>query len=341
MHLLLYTYLLTSLTIATSGWSNPSSSSSEQKPHRAILVTGANKGQGKALCERILDEYDDTFIFLCSRDLQRGLDAAAGEELVRYQDRIRVIQLDVTCPSSVIAAVQDVQKVLRGFENGGKLYGIVSNAGILWGHTLLELMDVCATGVARVLDNFLPLMQEDGRVIVVSSGLAPLMLGYADSECHEKLMSGECSWEGTIEPMIYKCLETYDKYSMEDRPKKFAEIGFPGGPFAEVVPDFHMYGLAKMFADVYMLSLSKSHLNLRINSVDPGLVYTDLILKMEKYAGKEIEDTGAQTPKQGVEAAMRLLFEEGAGKSDASGEFYAMNKEKTNLVHSAIDVKPN
>jgi len=33
-----------------------------------------------------------------------------------------------------------------------------------------------------------------------------------------------------------------------------------------------------------------------INSCDPGLVYTDLILKMPKYAGKVREETGAQTP---------------------------------------------
>ena len=70
-----------------------------------------------------------------------------------------------------------------------------------------------------------------------------------------------------------------------------------------------------MFADVYMKVLARSHPNLRINSCDPGLVYTDLILKMPRYEGMAREETnGAQTPKMGVEAAMLLLFDENAGK---------------------------
>lgn len=46
---------------------------------------------------------------------------------------------------------------------------------ILWGYPLPELMDVCATGMKRMLDAFVPLVEEDGRVIAVTSGLGPLM----------------------------------------------------------------------------------------------------------------------------------------------------------------------
>jgi hypothetical protein len=98
-----------------------------------------------------------------------------------------------------------------------------------------------------------------------------------------------------------------------------------------------MYGLAKMFADSYMVSLGKKHPNLMINSCDPGLVYTELILKMPKYEGKSLQESGAQTPAQGVEAAMRLLFDKDV---QGSGHFYAMNKAKDRLLKSTIDVKP-
>jgi hypothetical protein len=43
---------------------------------------------------------------------------------------------------------------------------------------------------------------------------------------------------------------------------------------------------------------------------------------------------------QGVEATMRLLFDEDAGKGDESGKLYALNKEKTELLFSDIDKMP-
>ena len=330
-------------------------SSSPSAPMRNILVTGGNKGQGLALCVRILSEDDGSRVFLCSRNLKRGQDAAdklrreleergistcIGENNV---DRIQVIQLDVTSDESVASAAKCVQDILQsssGDGNGG-LYGVVSNAGILWGYPLSELMDVCAIGVRRVCDAFLPMIQEDGRLIVVSSGLGPLMNGYS-GERQRAMMDPSCTWEGTIQPMVEECLDAYASSTDQDRPKAFESIGFPGGPFAESAPDFHMYGLAKMFADVYMQVLARSHPTLRINSCDPGLVYTDLILAMPRYEGMAREETnGAQTPKMGVEAAMLLLFDENAGKGSDSGMFYAMSKDKKELLHSDIDKMPN
>mmetsp|Transcript_8930 Transcript_8930/g.12939 ORF Transcript_8930/g.12939 Transcript_8930/m.12939 type:complete len:325 (+) Transcript_8930:42-1016(+) len=319
-HLLILTIPFLILTVTTNGLS----------PQRSILVTGANKGQGYALCERILSEHSDTHVFLCSRDAELG--TAAKARLLSTtgysSDRVDVIQLDVTDPQSVKDACVSVQNKLS---KDRKLFGVVSNAGILWGHTLKELVDVCTIGVRRVLDAFLPLMEGGGRVIVVSSGLGPLMHGYSSKERQDALVSPDTTWED-LEGMMNECLALSEQAS----PEQFEEIGFPGGPFAESAPDFHMYGLAKMFADAYMLSLSRTFKSLRINSCDPGLVYTDLIGKMPKYDGLAIEDTGAKTPKEGVEAAMRLLFGE-----EESGRFYAMSKDGTDLLHSAIDKMPN
>mmetsp|Transcript_24786 Transcript_24786/g.34959 ORF Transcript_24786/g.34959 Transcript_24786/m.34959 type:complete len:338 (-) Transcript_24786:219-1232(-) len=329
------TYICLLISVASALASSPTTFS------RSILVTGANKGQGKALCERILTEHDDTRVFLCSRDTKRGEEAAASLRKLCADggsERVQVIQLDVTSPSSVSSAAKCVQESLGP---DGKLFGVVSNAGILWGYSLPELIDVCSTGVRRVVDEFLPLMEQDGRIIVVSSGLGPLMHGYSSEERQNSMMDPSCTWDGSIEPMIQECLNTYQTTTAEDRPSAFEQIGFPGGPFAEAAPDFHMYGLSKMFADAYMRSLARSFPKLRITSVDPGLVYTDLILKMDRYKGKEISETGAQTPHQGVEATMRLLFDSNAGSGDTSGQFYAMSKDKTELLHSDINKMPN
>lgn len=308
---------------------------------RSFLVTGANKGQGLALCKRILSEHVDTHVYLCSRDVQRGREAK--DKLIEELDgcdseRVEVLQLDVTSDISVQDAMKTVQLSLG---EGQRLSGVVSNAGVLWGYPLPELMDVCAEGVKRVLDAFVPLVEDDGRVIVVTSGLGPLMHTYAGEKHQIALKSDDCTWDKTIAPMIKSCIETYEateSSSLEERIAAFEQIGFPGGPFADSAPDFHMYGLAKMFGDAYMMHMAKKYPKLRVTSVDPGLVYTDLILRMPKYAGKEIGETTAQTPEEGVEAHMRLLFDDEAGKGDGAGKLYAMKDGK--LVFSDIDKMP-
>jgi len=312
---------------------------------RSILVTGANKGQGYALCDRILAERADTHVFLCSRDAQRGEDAARAL-LEKYPvDRLDVIPLDVTSDASVATAYELVTTNLAKHPHR-TLFGVVSNAGILWGYTLQELLDVCTVGVQRVMDAFCPLMDKGGRAIVVSSGLGPLMHGYSSEARQEKLKSADCTYED-IQGMMDECLAVIEESSSghdddeaRSLPAQFEEIGFSGGPFAESAPDFHMYGLAKMFADAYMLSLARQYPDLYVMSCDPGLVYTDLIGSMPRYQGKAREDTTAQTPHEGVEAAMRLLFD-ADGAPPESGRFYAMSKDGSELLHSEISKMPN
>ena len=309
-------------------------------PYKSYLITGANKGQGLALCERILTEHKDTHVFLCSRDLKRGEGAKQTllDDVGCDDDRVDVIQLDVTDDKSVESALTKVKSKLGDKK---QLSGVVSNAGVLWGYPLQELMDVCATGVKRVLDAFVPLVEDDGRVIVVTSGLGPLMHSYSSEERQAALMDVNSSWDDTLSPMIDECIDAYTKSkSIEERIAAFEEISFPGGPFAESAPDFHMYGLSKMFGDAYMIRVANKYSKLRVTSVDPGLVYTDLILKMPKYEGLKKEETTAQTPKEGVEGTMRLLFDDDdVGKGEGNGKLYALDKERQ-LVFSDINQMP-
>jgi hypothetical protein len=64
-----------------------------------------------------------------------------------------------------------------------------------WDKTLEELIDVCAIGVQRVLDGFLPLVEDGGRVIVMSSGLGPLIHGYSSQERKDAMTSPDCTWK--------------------------------------------------------------------------------------------------------------------------------------------------
>ena len=274
-------------------------------PLKSYLITGANKGQGLALCRRILIEHDDTHVFLCSRDATRGEEAKMSLLDLVCEDRVDVVPLDVTSESSVSDALSAVHSCIARRSSSGEspiqLSGVVSNAGILWGYPLQELLQVCTWGVKRVLDAFVPLLNEqsnDGRVVVVTSGLGPLMHQYSGEERQQAMMSPECTWE-TISSMMDECLGAYESTqddTLEARIETFDKIHFPGGPFADTAPDFHMYGLAKMFGDAYMKVIARKYPALRVTSVDPGLVYTDLILRMPKYEGKQKEDTTAQSP---------------------------------------------
>ena len=170
------TVIFTNIFLFLSTLSTVVTALAAPSPLKSYLITGANKGQGYATCERILSEHSNTHVFLCSRDLKRG-EEAKQKLIDEYcssngDSRVDVVQLDVTDDASVKSALETVQQKLG---EDGKLSGIVSNAGILWGYPLPELMDVCATGVKRVLDTFTPIIEDDGRVVVVTSGLGPLM----------------------------------------------------------------------------------------------------------------------------------------------------------------------
>jgi hypothetical protein len=178
--------------------------------------------------------------------------------------------------------------------------------------------------------------------VLSRSGLMPQ--GLQSQERKDVLSAPTTSWND-IELMIDECLnQPDDPTALQTVVEAFDAIGFPGGPFAEAAPDFHMYGLAKMFADAYMLSCSRKYPSRHINSCDPGLVYTDLIANIPRYQGKSFDQIpGAKSPEQGVEVVMRLLF---GGEGDGvalheSGRFYAMSKDMQQLLHSSIDRMPS
>jgi NAD(P)-dependent dehydrogenase (short-subunit alcohol dehydrogenase family) len=93
---------------------------------KRILVTGSNKGIGKAVCARLLTKYQDTHVLLGSRSLERGQEAI--QELVeqcgtQVASRLQLVQVDTSNDESV-------QKAAESIANEPKLYGIINNAGV-------------------------------------------------------------------------------------------------------------------------------------------------------------------------------------------------------------------
>lgn len=126
------------------------------------LVTGARGGLGMALCRALVREGHEVW----------GLDRAPGEE----GEGLRCLTADVTRAPELEDAREQVRK------QAGGLDGIVCAAGVYDLDSLLEMpeerfmrdFDVNLFGGFRVNQVFLPLLHPGGRIVMVSSELAPL-----------------------------------------------------------------------------------------------------------------------------------------------------------------------
>jgi len=73
------------------------------------VVTGANKGIGLGIVQRLLDETKDIYVFLGSRSLERG--EAGLKKIVKNdtKSRVSVLQLDVSDENSIKKAAEAVK----------------------------------------------------------------------------------------------------------------------------------------------------------------------------------------------------------------------------------------
>jgi len=120
------TFLLSALFLfwiaATVTTTNAMSTTASMK---RILVTGGNKGIGKAICEKLLKDWNDTVVLLGARDAERG--HAAIQDIVREvgdcRERLQLVVVDTSSDASVKQAAAKL-------EAEPPLYGIINNAGV-------------------------------------------------------------------------------------------------------------------------------------------------------------------------------------------------------------------
>ena len=133
------------------------------EPQKAVLVTGASTGIGRYVTEKLA--RDGYFVYAGAR---KPADLAALNAIKNVQ----AIELDVTDPAQIAAAVKTVTDGGRG------LYGLVNNAGVALSGQFADtkdedfdfVMKVNVYGPFRVTKAFAPLIiAAKGRITTIGS----------------------------------------------------------------------------------------------------------------------------------------------------------------------------
>lgn len=265
---------------------------------KTIVVTGANKGIGKATVERILRDHGDTRVLLGSRDLARG--QQAREELLttapQWEQRLSVLQIDVGDDASVQQAATELPP-----DDG--LYAVVNNAGIGFGDAdMQQTLNVNTLGVRRVCEAFIPRLDpEQGRVVNVTSASGPNFVSGCDRERQRFFVNAEQD-EAALWQLLKQCVR------MAESGDSFRKNGLGDGA---------SYGLSKALCNTYTILLARRYPKLRINACTPGFIETDMTRPQAQRMGKSPSAMGMKSPAEGTRATLHLLFGE-----VASGHYY-------------------
>lgn len=277
---------------------------------RRILVTGANKGIGLAIVTAILEEHDDTFVLLGSRDPGRG--HAAREGLVRahasFGERVEVVELDVASEARVVAAARHVAS--RFLEELTPLYAMVNNAGI-GSNAPRDVLEVNTLGVRRVCEAFLPLLHPtEGRIVNVTSASGPIFVQGCSPARQRFFVDPTVTW-----PRLQAVI---DEYLALAGHAAYAAAGLHDGD---------PYGFSKACANVYTVLLAREHPHLRINACTPGYIETDMTRPYAESSGKSPQAMGMKPPAAGARAPMFLLF----GDVHGTGRYYGSDGQRSPL----------
>lgn len=212
---------------------------------RVILVTGANKGIGYAMCKKILETQPAIHVLLGARDEKRGAQAVNSllMEVPNSQNRLEFLPIDVTSDKSVRAAAAIVAS---RFGSSSAIWGIVNNAGIAAGNAS-NILNVNVYGVKRVCEAFLPMIEPTGRIVNISSGVGPGYVRRTSAQEQALLCDPAVTWE-TLESYMHS------KGSSGNNP----------------------YGLSKAILNAYTMMLARENPGLAINACSPGYIKTDL-----------------------------------------------------------------
>jgi NAD(P)-dependent dehydrogenase (short-subunit alcohol dehydrogenase family) len=153
--------------------------------HKIALVTGGNRGLGKNTALRLADYGADSIITYHSHKEEAD---SVVSEIEAKDHRAVALQLDIGDIKSFDGFMQQVSNALKDKWGRDKFDFLINNAGI-GAHATIEqtteevfddLFNVHFKGVYFLTQKAIPLLNDNGRVVNISSGLARFTLpGYS------------------------------------------------------------------------------------------------------------------------------------------------------------------
>jgi NAD(P)-dependent dehydrogenase (short-subunit alcohol dehydrogenase family) len=143
---------------------------------RAILITGANRGLGAALCETIL-QYSPQIIYAGYRKNPGAI----------ADDRVRWIPLDILQKDSIAGVSRNIPGLDVMINNAGDLIPTAVDAAQELDN-LKYMMDLHLYGPLRTIDALLPLLKKSAQPIIVNmiSMAAFASVGGCEAYCTSK-----------------------------------------------------------------------------------------------------------------------------------------------------------
>lgn len=150
---------------------------------KSVLITGCDTGFGHLLAKKLAEDGFCVYAGCLNS-------TSEGACRLRVAENVQVLQLDVTKE----AEINDAFKLISNSDNGTALWAVVANAGVgsmgklEWYSTaqIRRLFDVNVFGVTSVVLKFLPLLNSQGRIVIVASMFgrmtAPLIVPYSMSK---------------------------------------------------------------------------------------------------------------------------------------------------------------
>src|SRR5262249_32690599 len=153
-----------------------------------------------------LEEHDDAFVYLGSRDADRGRAAAAALTKLqpKWQTRIEVLALDVSSERSVAAAAEHVARS----SGGDNLYALVNNAGIgtVGGASFADVLTVNPLGVHGLWETFLPQVGPTrGRIVNITSAAGPSFVATCSPDMQRFFLDEQMTWT-RLKALVDECL---------------------------------------------------------------------------------------------------------------------------------------
>lgn len=198
------------------------------KSKGVVIITGANRGVGFQIAHRFASNNYKGTIIVCSRFADRGVQAINRLEFEFPEANFVSLRLDVTNQKNRQQFIEEIEKDY----GKGNVDVLINNAGV---HQLRidEVLETNYFAVRDLTNEMLPIMNPEGRVVVLSS----MDSDEAFAGCSEKVrffLQSNTMKQFELDDMVDDFKNSYFKGPQEVTKKGFSS--YNGG-----------YGMSKVF----------------------------------------------------------------------------------------------